>query len=444
MIRNTNTLTMRLLLNYSPCIFLLFLFIACKQKPVTNPDDYSVYLQAGKEKAQLPFIDNEMAFWNNRLNKTPDDLVALSKMAGLLTSRFSYSGDIHEIHRADSLYKIVHAVRRTISSGTYRSLAANCITQHTFQQAQLYIDSALELGDDKYLTVLMEFDVSLELGNYARARKALNSLTNKNGFDYLIREAKYKDHVEGNLEAAITLMEKAYEEIKYNPDGPLYLWTKSNLGDMYGHANRYEDSYQCYLDVLEKDPEYYHALKGIAWLAFSHDNDVINAKKILYYLQQQHPVPDYDLLLAEIAGYEQDAMVKLQHLDRFMATVQQPQYGDMYNKYLFTLQTDEFSNAFKALSIAEKEIQNRPTPEAFSWLARAYCETGEVDKAMYTARLYVENKCHEPEALYNLGMIYKAAGYKNNARKYLKQAKESAYELGPLTTAQIREVLTNL
>lgn len=41
----------------------------------------------------------------------------------------------------------------------------------------------------------MEFDVAMESGNRYLARKALNSLAVKNSFDYLIREAKYKDHV---------------------------------------------------------------------------------------------------------------------------------------------------------------------------------------------------------------------------------------------------------
>ena len=68
----------------------------------------------------------------------------------------------------DSIYQLVNQLNRKNSSGTYRSLAANCITQHKFLQAQLYIDSALILGDDKYQSVLMEFDVALEPGGGCR------------------------------------------------------------------------------------------------------------------------------------------------------------------------------------------------------------------------------------------------------------------------------------
>lgn len=422
-------------------IFIIF-FAACRQQPVTNPKDYVVYLQPPAHNTALQAIDQEIALWKGRLQATPDDMIAQSKIAGLLTRRFPYSGNILEIHRADSLYQIVNRINHINSSATWRSLAANSITQHRFRQAQQYIDSALVLGDDKFLTVLMEFDVAMELGNRYRAKKALNRLADKKSFDYLIRAAKYKDHAEGNPDAAIALMEQAYETIKNNP--VLAVWTRANLGDMYGHANRYEKAYQCYLTVLATDPACYHALKGIAWLAFSHDKDVINARKILHYLQQQHPVPDYDLLLAEIATYEKDVIARQHYEQQFLLATRDTLYGDMYNKYLFSLQVEEPGSAPRAMQIAQREVQNRPTPEAFSWLARAYCEQGAIDKALETARIYVENKCFEPDALYNLGLVYKAGGRKKMAKQYLREAQNSAYELGPVQAARIQELLANL
>jgi len=250
--------------------------IACNsENKITNSSDYSIYLQKIHSGKNLTAIDAEIIFWKKRLINVEDDIISRSKLAGLFESRFTYSGDIGEIHQADSLYKIVNRIQSLNSSGTFRSLAANCIKQHKSQQAQLYIDSALVFGDDKYLTVLMEFDISMELGSKYRAGKALRSLVNKNSFDYLIRAAKFKDHIEGNLDESIVLMEKTLKEVEKNQS--LLLLTKSNLGDMYGHANRFRESYQSYLDALSNDPEYYHALKGIAWLAFSHDKNTLEA-----------------------------------------------------------------------------------------------------------------------------------------------------------------------
>lgn len=422
---------------------LLIVFTACKQPTITNPKDYSRYLQP-TQNTRLQQIDEELGFWQNKLNKAPGDIIAETKIAGLYTKRFSYSGNIQEVYCADSLYRQVNYLNHTTSSGTFRSLAANCITQHRFLQAKQYIDSALVLGDDKYLTILMEFDVAMELGDKYRAGKALNSIADKTSFEYLIREAKYKDHVEGDLAAAIGCMKKAYDKIKDTHNPSLYCWIKSNLGDLYGHANRYQQSYKCYLDVLANDPHYYHALKGIAWLAFSHDNDVANARKIVAYLQQRHPVPDYELLLSQMAAVEKDSMQYKKHITSFMAATGNNLYGGMYNKYRFNIEADEMNDAARCLHIAQEEVAHRPTPEAYSWLAWAYCQSGEVSKAMEIARAHVAGKCFEPGALFYLGKIYQASGENAKARKYLHAAKESSYELGPVISSRITETLKAL
>jgi hypothetical protein len=416
--------------------FMSTIFLSCDKK-IVRQKDYLKYLKETGTPSPLSKIDEEITFWNSRLKQTPDDIIARAKFAGLLTRRFSYSGNIRELLAADSIYKLVNVINRINSSGTYRSLAANCITRHQFQQAKLYIDSALQLGDDKYISILMQFDVAMELGNYQLAKQSLRQLAGKSAFEYLIREAKYKDHAEGNLEDAISLMEAAFAKIKDGNNKDIYCWTKSNLGDMYGHANRFKDAYECYLEVLAIDPAYYHCLKGIAWLAFSHDKNTMEAKNILVFLKQQHPVPDYDLLLAEVAQFEDNSLAAKQYLSLYTEHTKNQLYGDMYNKYNFNLAVDEFENYDEALCIAETEIQNRPTPESFHQLAWVYFKKGDLQQAIAIANARVENHCFEPEVLYRLGLIYQAAGDKKKANIYLRKSSDSWYELGPAVAVQI-------
>jgi tetratricopeptide (TPR) repeat protein len=415
-------------------------FLSCDKK-IVNQADYLKYLTEPGTPSPLSKIDEEIKFWNSRLKQTPDDIIARAKFAGLLTRRFSYSGNIREVLDADSLYKLVNALNRINSSGTYRSLAANCITRHQFQQAKLYIDSALQLGDDKYISILMQFDVAMELGNYQLARQSLRQLAGKSAFEYLIREAKYKDHAEGNLEEAIFLMEAALAKIKDGSNRDTYCWTKSNLGDMYGHANRFKDAYNCYLEVLAIDPAYYHCLKGIAWLAFSHDKNTSEAKKILTFLKQQHPVPDYDLLLAEIAQFENDSRAANRYISQYTEHTKNPLYGGMYNKYNFNLAADEFKDYKEALRIAESEIQNRPTPESYQQLAWVYFKKGDLQQALNIANARVDRHCFEPAVLYRIGIIYQAAGNKKKGMEYLEKASDSWFELGPAVAAKIDRAL---
>lgn len=421
--------------------FLVYLWLqSCNHSQVTDVNDYFFFIQPGLSNTALKLIDAEKQKLQAHTERNPGDMHAHIKLACILAQRFSYSGNIADLYASDSLYNYPGKK----NAATFRALADNCITQHRFKQAQAYIDSALALGDEKYQAIQLEFDIAMELGNYPRANQVLKSLANKNSFEYLIREAKYEEHVNGDLYKGTRLMEKAYETLPANASPALYVWTKSNLGDMYGRANRFRESYKCYLEALQKDPHYYPALKGIAWLAYSHDRDIVNAKKIIHYLKQHHHLPDYDLVLAEIAAFEKDFIAQHTHRNNFLSAVHSGMYGDMYNKYLFNLQADKLNDADKAFDIAKQEVKNRPSPEVFGWLAWAYFKKGDISNALQTSGWYVESKCYEPEILFYVGKIYRANGNKEMARKYLQEASLGSFELGPAASEEIKEMLADL
>ena len=50
----------------------------------------------------------------------------------------------------------------------------------------------------------------------------------------------------------------------------------------------------------------------------------------------------------------------------------------------------------------------------------------------------------EPDALYQLGLVYKQNGNDKLAKYYLKEALESSFELGPVVTKEIEQQLLNL
>ncbi|MDX2046020.1 MAG: hypothetical protein SFU87_04500 [Chitinophagaceae bacterium] len=432
-------------LYYYTAFTLLFLINSCSNQTneaVVHAADYEKNFTSGHNSGHKTEIEKDLLFWKERLAKDTGDLSAKIKIAGLHSRRFQYSGNINDVHQSDSLYNICNIIQKKFSSSVYRSLAANAVTQHRFRLAQSFLDSALRMGDDKYLSLLQQFDVALELGNNLLAHEVLNSTKNKNSFEYLIREAKWLDHHKGNLDAAIISMEKALEQIKHSENKNLLCWATANLADMYGHANRYEDSYKAYLSVIEKDHAYYHAWKGIAWLAFSHDRNYNEAKRILNYLRGQHPIPDYELLLAEIAGAEKDGELKNDYLKSFTAKVSASSYGDMYSKYLFDIYTNEWNEYDKALEIALTEVKNRPTAESYTLLSMAYYKKGDTQKAFDIAKQYVENRTFEPGALYLLGILYHAKGNTPIAKKYFKECSNSSFELGPAVSQEISKYIS--
>lgn len=418
----------------------VLILTSCVQKKQTIVDSqhYEVYLTASEGKSLIE-CQREMEFWNDRLGKSTDNETSQLKLASLYSSRFNLSGKIEDIYASDSLYQLVLKNYAQGHVGIYQSLATNCITKHEFRMAKNYVEKALAIGDNKAVSLYVMADVNLELGDYAGAKTILKEFTNKNSFAYLIREAKVKDH-EGKLDTAIFLMEKALDRIKENKS--LFTWTKSNLGDMYGHAGRVEEAYQAYLDVLKNDPEYDYALKGIAWIAFSHDHNAPEAKRIIELIAARKSTPDMHLLLAEIAAFEKNETEKVFQLNSFKAEARHPKYLGMYNKYLATLEAEEFLNPAKAIEIAKQEIHNRPTPQSYDLLAWGYYRQGQIEKAVEVAQHHVEGKTFEPEAVYHLGLIYHNLN-KKKSQKFLTSASESSFELGPAISASIQQHLNS-
>jgi len=238
-------------------------------------------------------------------------------------------------------------------------------------------------------------------------------------------------------------MEQAFEKVKHDRKD-LYCWTLSNLGDMYGHAGRVADSYNAYLEVLRKDSCYIYALKGIAWIVYSHDQNAEEAKRIYEYLLSQTIMPEIYLALSEIAGWEGNNEKKMQYIEKFIRQVEIPAYGDMYNKYLIQLYTEEVKDLDKALSLAKAEVAHRATPETYDWLAWVYYNRGDKKQANSIASNYVYKRNFEPDALLHTALIFSETGKKGKARTMLEQCMESKFEMGPEKTKFVKKELNSL
>ena len=422
--------------------FSVLLLLSCAEKQeqdITRPADYAAYLTP-RTDAALQKCNEEIAFWKNKQSRTPDSETCKLRIAGLLSSRFMLTGRIEDIFASDSLYRVVLASSGNENASVHRALAANAITQHQFGEAYQQIQKALAIGEGKASSLFMLTDVDLELGDYGGAKRALNKIATRNFFPYIIRKAKIKDH-EGDLDSAIVLMETAL--IKAKDNASLSLWTKSNLADMYGHAGRIAEAYQLYLDILKTNPDDDYALKGIAWIAFSHDHRYAEARRMAQYINQKRATPDMHLLLAKIAGAENNVGEKMKELHLFNSLANQPCYGDMYNKYLALMEVEDFSNPAKTIVLAKREIQNRPTPQSYDLLAWGYFHEGKYAEALEIAEDFLVDKTFEPDVFFHLGLIYQANGQTGKARMYLRRAEKSAFELGPEVTRKIKEALTN-
>lgn len=403
---------------------------------ITEKNDYEAFLNVSQDSV-LNQTNINLSFWKQKLEKEPTQYPYLSKIATIQTKLFTITGDINYLKEAEQ--NLVEANKKATTTSHLRALARNYISQHKFKNALTILEKAEENGENLSYTQKMLFDVHLELGNYETAEKYLASIYKVSDFGYLIRAAKWNDHI-GDLQTAINLMEKALVIAESKKDAGLIIWSYTNLADFYGHNNQIEKSYEYYLKSLEIDPNNTYAKKGIAWIVYSHENNPEEALRILNIIKEQNASPDYSLFKAELAEYMNDSDKKEQYIQDFLSSVKNKHYGVMYHQHKAKVLLDELDNKEEALKIVEEEIKNRATPQSYDLLAWVFYKNGNMKESLFIADKYVAGKSFEPEVLYHLAEIYKANKLHKKVVDIKNQLLESSYELGPVTYNKIQNL----
>ncbi|QKJ63946.1 tetratricopeptide repeat protein [Flavobacterium sp. M31R6] len=420
--------------------FFVLCISSCTNKPsqITNTLDYEKYLNI-KDNKSIDFANREINFWQTKIDAAPNQKMYLGMLASNYGTLFQYTGNIKDLYKSEELLTQYNEAYKYSRVSTIRSLARNYISQHRFKEALNLANKALAIGEARKETQKLLFDVQMEVGNYPEALKNLNAIRDMNDYDYLIRLAKWNDH-KGDLKTAITFMEKARDIAIADDDKTLKIWSYSNLGDFYGHAGRIQESYDSYLKTLEIDPNYSYALKGIAWIVFSHERNTTEANRIITAIAKKHDTPDFYLLKSQIAQFSGDKSEEVANRNAYFSMLKKYNYGAMYNKYNVLIYADDKTTASKALEIAKVEIDHRPTPDSYDLLAWSYLNLGQKKKALEIAQKYVAGKSFEPKVQYHLAMIYKS----NNIIEKVKPIKEellgSTYELGPILEKKVKQL----
>ncbi|AWH73034.1 cell surface protein [Dokdonia sp. Dokd-P16] len=417
------------------------LIISCsnEDEKILNKADYENYLKT-ENSQEIAKAEKELSFWNERIKKDSIQLIELSKSAGMQTKIFQLNASIEQLKNAEKNLTRSALVTNIGKDGKLLALAQNYITQHRFKEAKTLVDSArIVAGGEIKAINLVAFDVAMELGDYENAEKILTKETDFSDYNYLIRLGKLEDY-KGNLDKTIQHMEAAKAIAESSKQKGLQVWVYTNLADYYGHAGRINDAYNHYLKALAIDPSNTYAKKGIAWIAYSYENNPTEALRIIEAIERDSKSPDYELLKSEIYESTGDEDKAKEALNNFLSRVSNPNYGDMYGAYLVEIYAGNPETSQQAITIAQKEVNNRPTPMSYDLLAHAYYGNGDYKKALSITQEHVIGKTHEPMAQFHTAQIYKALDMKNELAPIKEELLETSFELGPVTYKEIQNL----
>ncbi len=408
-----------------------------KKSTIINPKDYNVYLNS-KESTSLQNSKLRLQFWNKKIKEDSLQIMAMANAAQVYASLFRINGDITNLKLAEQLLAKSVDVAAIKKEGYLLALAQNYISQHRFKEAKNVAFGAYVLNPNASSKMVL-FDVSMELGEYQKAQEYLTEIADQNDYNFLIRLAKWNDY-KGNLDATIRNMEKAKIIAEQSKKVGLMLWSYTNLADYYGHAGRIQDSYKHYLKALELDPSNAYAKKGIAWIAYSYDKNSEEALKIINKVLRTYRSPDYFLLKAEIVEFQNNKKEKKKNIEDYLNAVKDQRYGEMYNVHNALLLAEEYQEYDKALQLAQKEIDNRPTPQSYDLKAYILNLKGAYKEALHIANTYVVDQTFEPTANLHIAQIFKSNKLGQKVSNLKEELLESAYELGPITYQEIQNL----
>jgi tetratricopeptide (TPR) repeat protein len=423
----------------------MMLLASCgKNNALVKERDIKPWLDAGRFQQQKNIDNADLGFWEQKLQSDPGNHVFMTELARRYNRRFKQSGEVQDVLMADSLYRQSNNRLGNKNTGLLQARSQQAITLHRFHDARGYNELAAQKGALPRTVAMLRFDSDMELGDYDSANLRLNQLQQKKpDFDYLIRLAKYEDHA-GRLPQAVSLMETAYNSIRKTNNKEIRMWLLSNLADMYGHAGRLEESRDAYYKVLSIDSVNLHALRGLAWISYSHDGDYELAETIIRFIMTRTKSPDYHLTLSEVLESKGEIAESNRQRQLFVGAVTKKEYGGMYHQYLIDLFNSDAQTVALALQMANEEMNNRTTPETYSWLAYSYFKNGQLRKAKELVEQKVTGKTFEPAPLSYAAEILAAAGCTQQAADLYRECETASFELGPLKAKQIRKALETL
>lgn len=370
----------------------------------------------------------DLSFWEKRMDSLPDNYVTGPKYASALALRFHLYGDIHDLLKADSLLKQSNIANHEKEDGILYALSNFAMQQHRFKEADEFVSKAIKAGDNKYGGKMMLFDAVFEAGQYAAAGNILKTTKPFDTYPSYFRRSKY-EHYKGSIDSSIFYMMKAAEKSA----GNVYLEQAaiSNAADLNIHKGDLTEAYRLYKKSISKDAADFHSLMGIGWLALVHDKNDSLAFRIFSFVHDHIASPDPLLKMMQVEEFRGDSIAQRKWASMFAAQAGKPEYGLMYNKYLIELYTGILNNPFKAVELAQKEIENRATPQTYAWYVWALLNNNEKEKAFEVYNQYVSGKPLEGLELYYMGRLMQSLNKGYNAQQFFKAAYKNRYDLSP-------------
>lgn len=388
----------------------------------SDQENISIGLEDSKPTFGIKTTDELIEFWRSRFERDPRDYISLTYLARGYINKARERGDVSAYSRAEvALQKALQLNPNYELALVYMSTVR--FAQHDFQAA-LEIANRVYMADPGALQALATVgDAHLELGNYAEAETAYQTLAEQLPSPPVYSRLARLTWLQGRPEQAIPLMQQAVDEAaELGLSGESLAWYYFQLGELYFNTGQLKAAEEQYRAALAQFDRYYLPLAGLGKV---HAAQGQYDQAVAYYEQAAAIVPQPDIVAAlgdvyTLAGQPEKAQLQYDTVEYIgkLAEINE----QVYNRQLANFYADHDVNVDEALVLALAELEIRQDIYAFDTAAWAYYKNGLLNEAGQMIEQAMRLGTRDARLYYHAGMIAKDLGQTAKAKDLLAQA----------------------
>lgn len=353
-----------------------------------------------------------------RIERNPEDVQAYALLGRGLLQQVRETGD-------SSLYEQAEAAFEQALSLDPENLDALigqgilAAARHDFATALSWANTAHDLNPWRAETLGIIVDANIELGRYEEAIAATQEMVDlRPGLDSYSR-VSYVRELYGDTKGAMAAMQSAVEAGM--PDTEPWRWATVQLGNLYLGQGEIDTAEQHYVQVLESQPNYVHALLSMADVAMAR-GDLDTAEATLESIVERLPFPEFIIPLGDLyAAQDKPELAAEQY-----AAAQEQLDASLVEGKILDHEIAEFTLAHgdpeTALAHAQTVYEQGPTIFAAETLAMAHLQLGNHDNAWEIIQEGLRLGTHDFHLHWYAGVIAHERGETEVAEDYLEKA----------------------
>jgi tetratricopeptide (TPR) repeat protein len=384
--------------------------------------------RSADQRVELPFdfrqtagtsTDSLVGDLQQRIRDNPKDFDSHINLANAYLQKVRETGDpslytktevlLDEAQKLDDHSPELFATRGTLA-----------LARHDFQAALEYGTRALALDPESARYHGIVGDAQIELGMYDEAIQSYQEMVDRRPDFASFSRVAYARELYGDPEGAIEAMEFALQAGSGTPEN--VAWAHVQLGNLWFSLGKLEEAQKAYGLSTRTVGAYAPALAGQAKVAAA-KGDIEQAATLYRQAFNRMPLPEYAIALSDVyvemgARKKAEGQYELvQSMDKLLRA-----NGVNTDLEIALFYADHDMNLQTSLEKARAVYDARPSIHAADALAWTLYKTGKYKEAQKYSSEALKLGTRDSLKLFHAGMIAKALGQREQARKYLQQA----------------------